>query len=314
MRYKRCCHYKNIGKPKSIGIVIALIACVSVRGQQNSTSLFKSSVLTAVNSFTNGVEGPAVDKEGNLYAVNFNHQGSIGKITPAGESALFIDLPAGSIGNGIRFNKKGEMLVADYTMHNVLRVDMGTKQITVYAHDSTMSQPNDIAIDNRGCLFASDPDWKNSTGRLWYVNKKGKFILLEDKMGTTNGVEVSPDNKRLYVNESAQRKVWMYDLSKKGKISNKRLLIEFPDFGMDGMRCDVKGNLYIARYGKGVVAVVSPAGELLREIELTGKKPTNVAFGGTDGRTVYVTLQDQGNIESFLTDTPGREWQMQQHK
>ncbi|MES1225116.1 MAG: SMP-30/gluconolactonase/LRE family protein [Bacteroidota bacterium] len=267
-----------------------------------------SSILTPVNSFTNGVEGPAVDKEGNLYAVNFNHQGTIGKITPAGESSVFIELPEGSIGNGIRFNKKGDMFIADYTKHNVLKVDMATKQVSVYANEPKMAQPNDIAISKGGCLFASDPDWKAGKGSIWLIDKKQKVSLLEGDMGTANGIEVSTGDKRLYVNESVQRKVWVYDLSKKGKISNKRLLIEFPDFGMDGMRCDAKGNLYIARYGKGVVAIVSPEGKLLREVALTGKKPTNVAFGGTDGRTVYVTMQDQGNIETFRTDTPGREW------
>ena len=279
--------------------------------QLTDTGLFKSSVLTPVNSFTNGVEGPAVDKDGNLYAVNFNRQGTIGIITPSGESSIFVELPEGSIGNGIRFNKKGDMLIADYTKHNVLKVDMATKQITVFANEPKMNQPNDIAINKIDCLFASDPDWKGGKGNIWRIGKNGKVSLLEENMGTANGIEVSPDNKRLYVNESVQRKVWVYDLSKKGEISNKRLLIEFPDFGMDGMRCDTKGNLYIARYGKGVVAIVSPEGKVLREVLLTGKKPTNVAFGGKDGRTVYVTLQDQGNIESFRSDTAGREWQMQ---
>jgi sugar lactone lactonase YvrE len=124
-------------------------------------------------------------------------------------------------------------------------------------------------------------------------------------------VNVSADEKKLYVNESVQRKVWAYDLSESGDISNKHLLVEFPDFGMDGMRCDNKGNLYITRHGKGTVVKISPAGEVLEEITLTGKKPSNVAFGGKDGRTVYVTLQDRGNIESFLVDIPGREWMMQ---
>jgi sugar lactone lactonase YvrE len=297
---------------KSLSFFIAaLCLLIKAGGQQADTGLFKSSVLTPVNSFTNGVEGPAVDKEGNLYAVNFNRQGTIGKVTPAGEACVFIELPEGSIGNGIRFNRKGEMFIADYTKHNVLKADMLTKQITVFANEPTMAQPNDIAIDKRGCLFASDPDWKGEKGSIWRIGKNGKVNLLEANMGTTNGIEVSPDNKRLYVNESLQRKVWVYDLNKKGKVSNKRLLIEFPDFGMDGMRCDTKGNLYIARYGKGVVAVVSPDGKLLQEVSLIGKKPTNVAFGGADGRTVYVTLQDQGNIESFRSDTAGREWQLQ---
>ena len=281
--------------------------------QTDTSGLFISRVLTPVNSFTNGVEGPGVDANGNLYAVNFHHQGTIGKITPAGEASIFVELPAGSIGNGIRFNKHGDMLIADYTKHNVLKVDMGTSNITVFANEPKMNQPNDIAIDNKDCLFASDPDWKGGKGAIWYVSQKGKVNLLEGDMGTTNGIEVSPDNKHLYVNESVQRKVWVYDLSKKGKVSNKRLLIEFPDFGMDGMRCDANGNLYIARYGKGVVAVVSAEGKLMREITLTGKKPTNVAFGGNDGKTVYVTLQDQGNIETFRSDTPGREWVMQKH-
>jgi sugar lactone lactonase YvrE len=127
-------------------------------------------------------------------------------------------------------------------------------------------------------------------------------------MGTTNGIEVSPDEKTLYVN--ASRQIWAYDLSKKGEISNKRLFMEFTDFGMDGMRCDIKGNLYIARFGKGVIAVVSPDAKLVREVSLTGKRPTNVAFGGKDGCTVYATLQDQGNSESFRVDVPGRECKM----
>jgi sugar lactone lactonase YvrE len=77
------------------------------------------------------------------------------------------------------------------------------------------------------------------------------------------------------------------------------------------MRCDVNGNLYIARFGVGQVAIVSPQGKVIKEVKLAGKSPTNVAFGGKDGCTVYVTLQDQGNLESFRTDTPGREWKMQ---
>jgi len=126
-------------------------------------------------------------------------------------------------------------------------------------------------------------------------------------MGTTNGVEVSPDNKILYVNESIQRNIWAYDLSPEGNISNKRLLIKFDDFGLDGMRCDAEGNLYVTRHGKGTVIKLSPKGKILKEITLTGKKPSNITFGGKDGKTVYVTLADNGNIEIFRVDEPGRE-------
>jgi gluconolactonase len=110
-------------------------------------------------------------------------------------------------------------------------------------------------------------------------------------------VEISPDQSRLYVNESAQRRVWVYDLDKKLQASNKRLLIQFPDFGLDGMRSDANGNLYIARYGKGVVAKVSPDGKLLKEYQLKGEFPTNVTFSQKDPTLLYVTMQKRGAIE-----------------
>ncbi len=290
--------------------VITGISCTGTQNLPASQELFKSSVFTPVKSFTSGAEGPAVDKDGNLYAVNFSREGTIGKIPSTGYGSIFIELPNGSIGNGIRFSSNGDMFIADYTNHNILRVDMSTKQLNVFAHEPLMYQPNDLAIDSKDRIYASDPNWKAGTGRLWRIDSDAKITLLEDKMGTTNGIEVSPDDKNLYVNESVQRKVWAYDLTQDGEIRNKRLLIDFPDFGIDGMRCDSEGNIYITRYGKGTIVKVSPSGTILQEIILIGKNPSNIALGGNDGRTVYVTLQDQGNIEKFRVDKPGREWKM----
>ncbi|MCY3553397.1 MAG: SMP-30/gluconolactonase/LRE family protein [Candidatus Poribacteria bacterium] len=272
--------------------------------------LFVSREFTPVDGFTSGIEGPACDAAGNLYAVNYERQHTIGKVTPDGTASVFIELPTGSIGNGIRFDSEGFMYIADYTNHNVLKVDMDTRNISVHAHEPTMNQPNDIAIGANDILYASDPNWAESTGQIWRVDTDGKVTLLEADMGTTNGIEVSPDEKVLYVNESAQRNVWAYDLSAGGEISNKRLLIQFPDFNMDGMRCDIEGNLYIARHGKGTVAKLSPAGEVLLEVQLTGKLCSNIAFGGPDGCTCYVTMADRGNVEVFRADLPGRSWQL----
>ncbi len=272
--------------------------------------LFVSQEFTPVNGFTSGIEGPACDANGNLYAVNFERQHTIGKVTPDGEASVFVELPDGSIGNGIRFNSEGFMFIADYTNHNVLKVDMETRKISVHAHEPTMNQPNDLAIGANDIIYASDPNWGASTGQLWRVDTDGKVTLLETDMGTTNGIEVSPDEKILYVNESVQRNIWAYDLSPDGEISNKRLLIQFPDFNMDGMRCDIEGNLYVTRHGKGTVAKLSPEGDVLLEVELTGKLCTNIAFGGSDGRTCYVTMADRGNVEVFRADLPGRSWKL----
>ena len=274
--------------------------------------LYKSEVFTAPGGFTSGIEGPSCDRAGNLYAVNYDRQGTIGRVTPDGECDLFVELPAGSVGNGIRFHSDGAMLIADYTNHNVLRVDMATRAISVYAHEPAMNQPNDIAIGADDLVYASDPNWAESTGQIWRVGPEGRVDLLETGMGTTNGIEVSPDEKTLYVNESVQRNVWTYDLARDGEISNKRLLIQFADFGMDGMRCDIDNNLYITRHGKGTIAKLSPTGEILREIKLADKNPSNIAFGGPDGCTCYVTLQIAGNIERFRVEQPGRSWQLYQ--
>ncbi len=294
-------------------LIIVFCSFVMVLPSQKilAQELYKASVFTTPKGFPSGIEGPAVDKKGMLYAVNFEKRGTIGKVSPKGKAKLFIELPEGSVANGIRFDSKGNMLIADYTKHNILKVDMRSKKISVYAHEANMSQPNDIAIDKKDRLYASDPDWKGGTGRIWRIDPDGSVVLLKDNLGTANGIEVSPDDKTLYVNETVQRKVWAFKLSPEGEISDKRLLIEFPDFGMDGMRCDTEGNLYITRHGKGTVVQVSPDGKIIKEIELTGKQPSNIAFGGKDGCTAYVTLQDQGNFETFRVPFPGREWKMQ---
>jgi len=275
--------------------------------------LYLSKPFTDPHGFTEGIEGPACDAQGTLYAVNFAKQGGIGAVTPSGEARLFLELPKPSIGNGIRFRQDGTMLIADYVGHKIWKVAPGKSKAEVFAHDSSMNQPNDICITASGLVFASDPNWGDNTGKMWRADLNGKLTCLEKAMGTTNGIEISPDEKKLYVNESVQRKIWVYDISPEGKPSNKRLFIEFPDFGLDGMRMDVAGNLYVARYGKGAIAKISPAGKVLLEVKLHGTKPTNLCFGGPDGRTVYVTEVDNGRIERFRVGKPGREWRLWQN-
>lgn len=276
-----------------------------VFGCQPSSTLYKATDYVYVGDFTTGLEGPAVDQKGALYFVNPDHNGSIGKVDAEGNFSIFIDqLPEGSTANGIRIQKNGNLLLADYTGHNILEVEPNSKKVTVYAHEPLANQPNDLTLGTNSLLFASDPSWAEGTGNIWKV-VDGKFELMDGNMGTTNGIEISPGGKILYVNESVQRKVWAYDITEDKMLVNKRVLLTFDDFGMDGMRCDVKGNLYITRYGKGTVIKVSPKGQILQEIKLKGKKPSNIAFGGKDGKTAFVTLQDRGYIETFRVSDPG---------
>ncbi len=276
--------------------------------------LFVATPLTMEKSFTPGIEGPACDATGNVYAVNFARQQTIGKVTPEGKAEVFVELPGQSTGNGIVFDAQGKMLVADYVGHNVLRIDPQSRAVSVFAHHDGMNQPNDLAIAPDGTLFASDPNWKAGTGQVWRIDVKGKVTLAAPNMGTSNGIEVSPDGKILYVNESVQRNVWTFRIGADGALSAKRLLKKFDDFGFDGMRCDVDGNLYITRHGKGTVAKLSPTGEVLREIDVLGSNPSNLCFGGPEGRTVYVTEVEHQRLVQFRVDRPGLAWQRRSKK
>jgi sugar lactone lactonase YvrE len=291
-------------------LAVCLSACTAQTEQQTSHNTSQDWV--AAGTFTSGIEGPAVDAAGDLYAVNIERQGTIGRVTGQDDTEVFITLEDGSIANAIRFNRQGDMLLADYVNHNILKVSMADKTVSVYAHNDAMNQPNDIVLADNGTLYASDPNWAEGTGQLWRIDTDGSTHLLAANMGTTNGIELSPDGRTLYVNESVQRNVWRFDVSPAGELSNKQLFYRFDEFGMDGMSLDVDGNLYIARYGAGNIAVLSPAGKLLREVTLTGQHPTNITFGGPDGKRAFVTMQKRGAIETFINPLPGSDWQKQQ--
>ncbi|MCA9061409.1 MAG: SMP-30/gluconolactonase/LRE family protein [Planctomycetaceae bacterium] len=277
--------------------------------------LWTPTPLTPAGDFTDGIEGPACDAQGNIYAVNYRRQGTIGKVTPEGRGSVFVTLPEGSIGNGIRFGSERVFFVADYTGHNVLQVDLETRSVTILGHNDQMNQPNDLAIAPDGTLYASDPAWASGTGKLWRIDRDGTTTCLADDMGTTNGIEVSPNGTTLFVNESVQRNVWAFDITEEKTLRNKRLIRQFEDHGFDGMRCDVDGNLYITRYGKGTVVKMTPTGEILQEIPVLGAKPSNLCFGGPDGCTIYVTEVESARLVSFRVDRPGRAWHtFQSHK
>ncbi len=287
---------------KKIFLFSVVLSSASMCSAQSN---YTASDLTKENLFTENIEGPNY-RDGILYVVNFKRDGTIGAVKPNGEVELYVTLPEGSIANAIQFDKSGNMLLPDFKAHNILKVDKKTKAVTVYSHTDKFNQPNDICISKKGYLFASDPNWKESTGQIWRIDTDGKAVLLKEKMGTTNGIELSPDEKTLYVNESVQRKIWKFDVDEKGNISNQQLFAEVEDFGFDGMKCDAEGNLFVTRWGKGTVAIYTYEGELLREVEMKGKKTSNINFGGKDKKTCYVTLQDRKCVETFHTEIAGK--------
>jgi sugar lactone lactonase YvrE len=290
-------------------LTIALAALAPAAGAQK---LFESRQLTPPGEYTFGIEGPAVDAAGNLYAVNHLRQGTIGKVAAGAErSELFAELPAGSVGVSIRFDR-ARMYVADYKGHNIFVLEPGATAPRVYFHSDAFNQPNDMALARDGTIYASDPHWKRRDGQVWRIvpdgeTGRGEPMIGPRKLGTTNGIDLSPDEKTLYVGESETREIWAYRIDG-GKLAAPRLVRKFADHSLDGLRTDIDGRIYVARILKGTVEVLTADGKTVREIALRASEPTNLAFGGPDGRTVYVTQRKGGFIETFRVDRPGREF------
>lgn len=291
-------------------LVLASITIWPCAAQQMA---LQSQPVTPAGEYTFGIEGPAVDDKGNLYVVNFGKQGTIGKLRPgSSQSELFATLPDGSIGNAIRFDRQGRMFVADYKKHNIFLVGADGATIETYFHSDDFNQPNDMTIAADGTIYASDPRWKRHDGQIWRITKaedgsvRGEKMLADRPMSTTNGIDLSPDGKTLYVGESDTSEIWSYRIDGEN-LRSPKLLKKFGDFSIDGIRTDISGRLFVARILKGTIVVLSPAGVVEREIRLSAKEPTNLAFGGADGKTVFVTQRKGGLIESFRTDRVGRE-------
>jgi sugar lactone lactonase YvrE len=311
-------------KAARLTALLVLAALDAKPGSTAEPALFESHQLTPSGEYTSGIEGPAVDRDGILYVVNFRRPGTIGKLNPnASRSKLFAVLPASSVGNGIRFDRDGRMYVADFKKHNVLVFERGQRVPRVYFHSGHFNQPNDLAVAADGTLYVSDPSFRKGTGQIWQITRtpdgkgRGEVMTSDRKMGITNGIDLSPDGATLYVSESntpqdcsrapsAARCVWAYHLEGT-TLTGRRLIKKFARFDLDGLRTDVDGRIFVTRPGNGTVAVLAPDGTLVREIVLRGKEPTNLTFGGPDGKTVFVTQRQGGFIESFRVDRPGRE-------
>ena len=284
------------------GLFLILAACRSQPQYYLSpdTPAYQAHDLTAENLFSHNIEGPAF-RHDTLFVPNYKHDGTIGMVFPGGHCELYLNLPEGSTANSIKFDSVGNMYLADFTGHNILKVDLN-KHVSVYYHNDKFNQPNDICMSSKGRIYASDPNWKDSTGRVWRIDPDGKGLIVADSMGTSNGITLSPDEKYLYVDESKQLKVWKFDVDNQGNLSNKRLFTTFNDYGMDGMHFDKSGNLYICRYGKGAIDVFNQKGKMLHRIKLKGKGNSNFVFGDPDNKTVFVTLQDRKCMEMFRVE------------
>ncbi len=109
----------------SAGLLLCMM--ISCRHPEEE-NLYKASVFTQAQAFTSGIEGPAAGQNGELFAVNYMREGTIGRVFPDGRVRLFLELPDSGVGNGIRFDSRGIMYIADYVGHRIFKVDTTTRE------------------------------------------------------------------------------------------------------------------------------------------------------------------------------------------
>jgi gluconolactonase len=267
------------------------------------------------------LEGPAVDAEGNVFFSDIPGN-RIFKMTPDGKTAVW-RADSGRT-NGNCFDAQGRLVSCEGGeqgpgRRRIVRTDMKTSEVTVLTErfeGKRYNSPNDLCIDTKGRIYFTDPRYSPDRSDMELdfeavyridADKKVTRILSQPVIHRPNGIAVAPDDKTLYVidshpKEGGNRKVWAFDLSPEGNPGNQRVVYDFgAGRGGDGMKLDVKGNLWVAagisyRRSAGEttdvppgIYVISPQGQLLGRIPINEDLLTNLAFGGPERKTLYVT-------------------------
>jgi gluconolactonase len=269
------------------------------------------------------LEGPAIDAAGNIYFSDIAGN-RILKMDPQATVTVF-RADSGRT-NGNSFDSRGRLISCEGAENGpggrrrVVRTDLTTGQVEVLTEryeGKRYNSPNDVAVDPRGRIWFTDPLYapdrsimEHQHEAVYRIDPDGKVVrvITQPVIGRPNGLAITPDGKRLYLVDSnyirpdANRKIWAFDIAEDGSISNQRQVYDFGrGRGGDGMRLDVQGNLWVAA---GIAAprtvnetadvptgvyVISPAGKLLGRIPIPEDVITNLAFGGPDKKTLYIT-------------------------
>ena len=266
-------------------------------------------------------EGPAVDAEGNVYFSDIISN-RIWKLAPDGSRTIFRE-PSHRT-NGQTFDREGRLYHCEGAEfgpgggRRITRTTLanGHYEVVTDRFDGVRyNSPNDICVDGRGRIYFTDPCYSDRSimemevEGVYRIDLDGTVtrLLAQPAIHRPNGIAVTQDSRRLYVIDSCpveggNRKVWAFDLDENGNPSGQRLVYDFePGRGGDGMRLDQEGNLYVAagilvprRAWETVdvppgIYVMTPEGTLLGRIPIHEDTITNLAFGGSDGRTIYIT-------------------------
>lgn len=239
------------------------------------------------------LEGPVWDPKGFLY-VSDEEKNKVSRVYPDGrvESLLEIGDPDGST-----LDTAGHFVTTASHLRAIIQVDPdGKYKVLADKYDGKkFNSPNDIVVGPDGALYFTDPTLDLVKGEkqetpfqgVYRLGKDGSVKLLNNEMAAPNGLAFSPDGKRLYINDTKQKEIRVWDFDSNGELKNGRLFGKEEGRGgvPDGMRVDQKGNVYVT--GPGGIWVWDPDGHQLGTI-MTPESCANFNWGDPDYKTIYI--------------------------
>jgi gluconolactonase len=317
------------------GLLSAAAVLSSAQAAEDEPLFERDAKLKKESGDGSGGEGPAWHPQLGVLTTGNNH---IWQLDRDGKSRIYRK-DAGC--NGLLFDKDGRLLACDSAQRRIIRIEADGKLtvLTDKFEGKRYNEPNDLTLDSQGRIYFSDPRYGESAGKdqlddkgrtiegVYRLDPDGKVTrVLGREVDRANGVLVSPDDNYLYVadndndHDGGARKLWRFDLKKDGTVdvATKKVLYDWgKGRGPDGVKQDAKGRLYVAaglnkpnppfepaKDVKGGIYVLSAEGKLLTFLPVPTDEVTNLAFGGDDLKTLYIT--GGGTLYSIRTTTPGR--------
>jgi len=246
------------------------------------------------------IEGPCFDSAGNLFLVDIPN-GRILRVTACGDWSVVVQYDGEP--NGLRRLSDGTFVIADYK-NGLLRLDAAAGKITPLAtryHSERFKGPNDLIVARSGDIYFTDQGQSglhSPTGRVFRLRTDGQLDCLLSNGPSPNGLVLSADEKILFVAMTRDNAVWRLPLLSDGTTAKVGHFTQYHGAGgPDGMALDADGNIFVAHASLGYVFVHNKHGDLIALISSCRERMiTNLAFGGRDRKTIYITESETGTV------------------